>query len=504
MALDNVDSAVSPLTPITETDPDFQRRWWILAVLAVAQLMVILDASVINIALPSAQRALHFSNDNRQWVISGYALAFGSLLLVGGRIGDLFGRKRTFITGAVGFAIASVVGGSAHSFAVLVSARVVQGVFAALLAPAALSILSTTFIEAKERGRAFGIWGTITGAGGAVGLLIGGLLTQELSWRWTMFINAPMAVIAGIGAVILLHSHEHSARPKIDWPGTVTASAGLFALVYGFSLAETHGWSSSTTLAFLAAGVILLAAFVFIQTRVKHPLLPLRIVLERNRGGAFLSLAVVGSAIFAVFLFLVYYLQQILGFSPIKCGLATMPMAFGLIAAAGITTSLLLPRIGPRPLVAPGMLIAAAGMALLTRLGVHSTYVGGVLPGLVIAGFGLGVVLAPTLNIATAGIETEDSGVASALANTMQQVGGSMGIALLGTLGASAATSYLVGKAPTPNNLAVAAVHSYTTAWAWAAGILAAGAVATFFLMRGEAPYLEPGFEAEEALVPAL
>jgi EmrB/QacA subfamily drug resistance transporter len=475
-----------------------------LAVLGIAQLMVILDASVVNIALPSAQRALHFSNDNRQWIISGYALAFGSLLLVGGRIGDLFGRKRTFVTGAVGFAIASVVGGSAHSFTVLVAARVVQGVFAALLAPSALSLLSTTFTDAKERGRAFGIWGTITGAGGAVGLLIGGLLTQELSWRWTMFINAPMAAVAGSGALVLLHSHRHSVRPRIDWPGTITASSGLFALVYGFSLAETHGWSSSTTLAFLAAGAILLTAFVFIQTQVKHPLLPLRIVLERNRGGAFLSLAVVGSAIFAVFLFLVYYLQQILGFSPIKCGLATMPVAFGLIAAAAITTSLLLPRTGPRPLVAPGMLIAAAGMALLTQLGVHSSYVDDVLPALLIVGFGLGTVLAPTLNIATAGIEPGDSGVASAFANTMQQVGGSLGIALLGTLGASAASSYLVGKAPTPENLAMAAVHSYTTSWAWAAGILAAGAVATFLLMRGEAPHLQPGFETEEAFIPPL
>jgi EmrB/QacA subfamily drug resistance transporter len=501
MALGNEENSIAP---ISETDPDYERRWWILAVLGIAQLMVILDASVVNIALPSAQRALHFSNDNRQWVISGYALAFGSLLLVGGRIGDLFGRKRTFVTGAVGFAIASIVGGSAHSFLVLVSARVVQGIFAALLAPAALSILSTTFTDAKERGRAFGIWGTIAGAGGAVGLLIGGLLTQELSWRWTMYINAPLAVLAAIGAMALLHSHVHTVRPRIDWPGTVTASSGLFALVFGFSRAETHGWSSSATLAFIAAGVILLSAFVFIQRRSTHPLLHLRVVLDRNRGGAFLSLAVVGSAIFAVFLFLVYYLQQILGYSPIKCGLATMPMAFGLIAAAGITTSLLLPRVGPRPLVVPGMLISAVGMALLTRLGVHSSYVGGVLPGLVITGFGLGTVLAPTLNIATAGIEEGDSGVASALANTMQQVGGSLGIALLGTLGASAATSYLMGKEATPHNLAEASVKSYTTGFAWGAGILAAGAVATFFLMRGEAPHLQPGFEAEEIFIPLL
>jgi len=501
MTLGNDESSI---TSIAETDPNYERRWWILAVLGIAQLMVILDASVVNIALPSAQRALHFSNDNRQWVISGYALAFGSLLLAGGRIGDLFGRKRIFITGAVGFAIASIVGGSAHNFLVLVTARVVQGIFAALLAPAALSILSTTFTDAKERGRAFGIWGTIAGAGGAVGLLIGGFLTQELSWRWTMYINAPLAVLAAIGAVAFLHTHVHSVRPRIDWPGTVTASSGLFALVFGFSRAETRGWSSSTTLAFIAAGVILLITFVIVQRRSTHPLLQLRVVLDRNRGGAFLSLAVVGSAIFAVFLFLVYYLQQILGYSPIKCGLATMPMAFGLIAAAGITTSLLLPRVGPRPLVVPGMLISAVGMALLTRLGVHSSYAGGVLPGLVIAGFGLGTVLAPTLNIATAGIETGDSGVASALANTMQQVGGSLGIALLGTLGASAATSYLLGKEATPHNLAEASVKSYTTGFAWGAGILAAGAVATFFLMRGEAPHLQPGFEAEETFIPLL
>ena len=490
-------TAVQPIDQVDESQAGSRLKWWILAVLGIGQLMVVLDATVVNIALPSAQSALHFSNDNRQWVITGYALAFGSLLLVGGRIGDLFGRKWTFITGALGFAAASAVGGSAHSFAVLVTARVAQGVFAALLAPAALSLLSTIFTEAKERGKAFGIWGGIAGAGGAFGDLIGGVLTQELSWRWTMFINLPMAIAAAVGAIALLDSHEEMERPTIDWPGTVTVSAGLFALAYGFSHAQTHGWSNSVTVGAIAVGLVLLAGFSFIQTRSSHPLLPLRIVLERNRGGAFLALFISGAAIFAVFLFLTYYLQQILGYSPIKTGLAFMPMAAGLVALAGIGTSVLLPRIGPRLLVAPGLLVSAVGLVWLTRLGVGSSYLDLILPAQLVIGIGLGMVLPPALNMATAGIEPEDSGVASALANTMQQVGGSIGIALLSTLAASATTAFLVGKHASPLNLAAAATRGYDIAFWWAAGILAAGAVATFFLFGGEAPATKPGLENE-------
>ena len=314
----------------------------------IAQLMVVLDVTVVNIALPSAQKALGFSNDNRQWIITAYALAFGSLLLVGGRIGDLFGRKRMFIAGAIGFAIASAIGGAAPSFEVLVAARALQGAFAALLAPAALSLLTTTFTDPAERGRAFAVWGAIGGGSGAFGLLLGGLLTQSLSWRFTLFVNLIFAVPAALGALALLRSRESTARPRIDVPGTVTATGGLFALVYGFAHAQTHGWGSSTTVAFLVAGVLVLAAFVVIQMRSEHPLLPLRIVLDRNRGGSFLALGALGAGMFGVFLFLTFYLQQTLGYSPLKTGVAFLPLTGALVITAGLSTRML-PRIGARP-----------------------------------------------------------------------------------------------------------------------------------------------------------
>src|SRR4030088_3204287 len=273
-------------------DGDQRRRWWILAVLGIAQLMVVLDASVVNIALPSAQKALHFSNDNRQWIVTAYALAFGSLLLVGGRISDLFGRKRTFVGGAIGFAVASALGGAAQSFDVLVAARALQGVFAALLAPAALSLVTTTFTDSDERGKAFAVWGAIGGGAGALGLLLGGVLTQSLSWRWTMFVNLGFAVPAALGAFALLRSKSNAVNPQIHIPDAITACGRLFSLVYGLAQAQTHGCGSSTTVDFLAAGVLLLAVFVAIQARSEHPLLPLSIVLERNRGGSFLALGV--------------------------------------------------------------------------------------------------------------------------------------------------------------------------------------------------------------------
>ena len=285
------------------------RRWWILAILGVAQLMVVLDATIVNIALPSAQEALGFSDDSRQWIVTAYALAFGALLLIGGRLGDLFGRKRTLVAGLVGFAAASAIGGAADSFGVLVAARSAQGAFSALLAPAALSLLTTTFSDPRERGRAFGIYGAIAGGGGAIGLLLGGVLTEHMSWRWTLYVNLLFAIPAALGALALLARQARDARPHIDVPGTLTATGGLFALVYGFAQAETHGWGSATTLGFLAGGVALLAAFVAIERRAAHPLLPLRVVLDRNRGGAYLATGIAGAGMFGVFLFLTYYLQ---------------------------------------------------------------------------------------------------------------------------------------------------------------------------------------------------
>jgi EmrB/QacA subfamily drug resistance transporter len=477
---------------------EHDRRWLILAVLSVAQLMVVLDATVVNIALPSAQRALHFSDSSRQWVVTAYTLSFGSLLLLGGRLADLFGRKRTLIIGLAGFAVASAVGGTAQSFTPLIAARAVQGIFAALLAPAALSLLTTTFTDPKERGKAFGVFGAVAGTGAGIGLLLGGALTQYLSWRWCLYVNLIFAAVAATGALLLLARHARSGKPRLDMPGTLTASAGLFALVYGFSEADRNGWSASSTLGFLAAGVALLAVFVVIERRVAHPLLPLRIVLDRNRGGSFVAIFIAVFGMFGVFVFLTYYLQQTLGYSPLKSGLAYLPMIGAIVATSTTASTVLLPRVGARLLVVPGMLIAAAGMVVLAQLGVHSTYATHILPGLIPLGVGLGLITAPAMNTATGGVDPGDAGVASATVNAAQQVGGSLGTALLNTLATTATTSFLAGKAASPAIAAEAAVHGYTTAFWWAAATFAAGAVLCGLLLR-RSPALEPAVQLAPA-----
>jgi EmrB/QacA subfamily drug resistance transporter len=495
-----IDAAAVPDRPrgaVAAPDRGHARRWWVLAVLGIAQLMIVLDATIVNIALPSAQQALHFSDANRQWVVTAYALAFGSLLLLGGRIGDLFGPKRVFIAGTIGFAAASALGGAAQSFAVLVAARGLQGLFAALMAPAALSLVSTTFTDPRERGTAFGIWGGIAGGAGALGLLLGGVLTESLSWRFTLFINLVFAIPAAIGAVVLLRRDQRSSGSRIDIPGTVTATAGLFALVYGFAHAESHGWGSAATIGFLVGGVVLLAGFVATQLRAAHPLLPLRVVLHRNRGGSLLTLGLLGVGVFSVFLFLTYYLQQIKGYSPIMSGLAYLPLTVVLVVSAGVANTRLLPRTGPRPLMAVGMMLSAVSFALFAGLDVHSSYVAGVLPGLLIAGFGLGLVFAPATDIAVRGVDASDAGVASAMVNAAQQVGGSLGIALLSTLSASAAHHYLATRQPNSTVVADAAVHGYATAYWWAAVVFAAGAAIAALLLRLPAKH-----ETDSELVP--
>jgi len=469
------------------------RRWWILAILGIAQLMVVLDATIVNIALPSAQEALGFSDDSRQWIVTAYALAFGALLLIGGRLGDLFGRKRIFVAGLLGFAAASAIGGAAQSFGVLVGARAAQGAFGALLAPAALSLLTTTFTDPDERGKAFGIYGAIAGGGGAVGLLLGGVLTEYLSWRWCLYVNLAFAIPAAAAALALLHDAARAGRAHIDVPGTLTATGGLFALVYGFAQAETHGWGTASTLGFLAGGVALLAAFVAIERGAANPLLPLRVVLDRNRGGSYLATGIAGAGMFGVFLFLTYYLQQTLGYSPIQTGFAFLPMLGALVLTATMSTAMLLPRVGPRPLVSLGMLLAASGMALLAQLAVDSTYAAHVLPGLLVTGAGLGLVMAPAMSTATLGVDERDAGVASASVNTMQQIGGSLGTTLLSTLSASAVSSYTAGKPASAEAAAHAAVHGYTTAFWWAAAIFAAGALVSALLLRSGASQIEPG-----------
>jgi len=473
-----------------------ERRWMILAFLGLAQLMVVLDATIVNIALPSAQADLGFADDSRQWIITAYALAFGSLLLLGGRLSDYFGRKRVLIAGLLGFAGASALGGIAPGFEVLVGARSLQGAFGALLAPAALSTLTTTFTVPAERARAFGVYGAIAGGGGAVGLLLGGVLTEFLDWRWCMFVNVAFAVPAAFGLHGLLDRDRADRGVRMDIPGAVAATAGLFGIVFGFSRAEAEGWSAAVTIGSLAAGVILLAVFFLVERRSAAPLLPPRVLADRNRVGSYLAVGVVGASMFGVFLFLTYYLQQTLEFAPVETGLAFLPMIAFLMAGSVGSSTRLMPRFGPRPLVPTGMLLSAGGMLWLTGVGVDSTYAGAVLPGLCLVGAGFGLVIAPSMASATLGVAPRDAGVASATVNTCQQVGGSVGTALLSTISASAVTAFASDKVPSTELMARAAVHGYTTAFWWSAGILAVGALVTAITLRSGVAKAE----GEEAL----
>ena len=465
------------------TESQDARRWLILAAVALAQLMIVLDVTVVNIALPSAQADLSFGDDSRQWVITAYALAFGSLLLLGGRISDLVGRKQAFVVGLLGFAGASAVGGAAPSFEVLVGARAVQGAFAALLAPAVLSILTTTFTDPAERAKAFGVYGAIGGSGAAVGLLLGGALTQLLDWRWTMYVNLAFAVPAALAAVRLLDGRRPATRPRIDVPGVLLGVSGLFALVYGFANAELHGWDAPRTIVPLAYSATALAAFVLVERRVAHPLLPLAVVRDRNRGAALLAIGITGLTMFATFLFLTYYLQQTLGFSPIQTGLAFLPMVAAVMTTATIASTRLLPRVGPGPLVPAGLALAAVGVAYLTGIDADSSYAGAVLPGIMACGVGFGLIMPPSLATATHGVAPGDAGVASALANTSQQAGGSLGVALLSTVFAGAVSDFAPAVG-TPLAVAQteAAVHGSVVVFWWAVGILAAGVLATALL----------------------
>jgi len=459
------------------------RRWLILVVVAIAQLMVVLDATIVNIALPSAQRALGFPNSDRQWVVTAYALAFGSLLLVGGRLGDMFNRKWVFITGLVGFALASAVGGAAGSFTILVTARALQGVFGALLAPSALGTLVSTFRDPRERGRAFGVFGSVAAGGGGIGLILGGLLTQYLSWRYCLYVNLVFAAIAVAGALAYIRTGRPAARPRMDWPGTVLACAGLFLIVFGFSHAETSGWTDPLTLGSLILGPVLLAGFAVAEQRSTHPLLPLRVLVDRARGGSYAALFISGIAIFGTFLFLTYYLQLIKGESPLSTGLLFLPMIGCILISSNLASIVLLPRTGPRVLIAAGMLLGTGGMVYLTQVSVTSSYVGGVLPALLILGLGFGMIFAPGINAATTGVRREDSGVASALVNTVQQVGGSIGTSALSTIALTATASYLVAHHASPLAPAIAATHGYTLAFAISAGLLGLGCVLAIVLL---------------------
>jgi EmrB/QacA subfamily drug resistance transporter len=475
-----------PTTATERQEPD-PKRYWSLAVIALAQLMIVLDASVVIVALPSAQHALHISVANRQWVMSSYTLAFGSLLLLGGRIADYLGRRRMFIIGLLGFGAACALGGLAQNAAMLFGARALQGAFAAVMAPAALSLLTVTFTETRERARAFGVYGAIAGGGAAIGLVLGGTLTQLASWRWTLLINVPIAAIAAVAATRVVRESRGQTKGGYDLPGAVTVTAGLFLLVYGFTMAGTHGWGAPLTVALLLGAVVMVGIFTAIELRSTHPLLPLRVVLDRNRGGSYLASLLVGSAMLGTFLFLTYYFQGTLHYSALKTGFAFLPFSGGIIIGAGLA-SRLLPRIGPRALMLTGLTLAAGGLVWFTRLGVDASYLGLVLPAEVMVSLGMGMTFVPMSSTALVGVEPKHAGVASALVNTTQQVGGSLGTALLNTLAATAATTYIATHARTAAVAQAAAVHGYTTAFTVSAVLLASAAVVTGVLVRGSRP----------------
>ena len=471
----------TPDSPPGTGEPD-PKRWLALAVIAIAQLMVVLDASIVTIALPSAQKSLHISTDNRQWMVTAYTLAFGGLLLLGGRIADYAGRKRMFIIGLLGFAGASAPGGAAVNAPMLFGARALQGAMAAMLAPAALSLITVTFTEVKERATAFGVYGAIAGGGAAIGLIMGGVLTQYASWRWCLFVNVPIAVVTAVAALPIVRESRAHGNTSYDIPGTATVTGGLVSLVYGFTLAAQDGWTSSNTLFFLAVAVVLLASFVVIEMKSTNPLLPMRILLDRNRGGSYLSALMVGSGLLGMFLFLTYYFQSVLGYSALKAGFAFLPFSLGIILAAG-AASKLLPRFGPRFMMTGGFTAAALGLLWLSRITPSTSYAAHVLPAELLISLGMGTAFVPMSSTALFRVSPHDAGVASATLNTSQQIGGSLGTALLNTLAASATVTYLATRAHTPANVVAAQVHGYSVGFLVGAGFLAVAALSALFLV---------------------
>ncbi|HEX6754337.1 MAG TPA: MFS transporter [Mycobacteriales bacterium] len=500
----------SSLEPVPVEAPDSPstdpKRWLALLVIGVAQLMIILDASIVNIALPSAQKDLGISDADRQWIVTAYTLAFGGLLLLGGRIADFMGRKRTFVVGLLGFAGASALGGLAANAGLLFAARALQGAFGALLAPAALALITVTFTEGKERARAFGVFGAISGGGAAIGLVLGGILTEYASWRWCLGVNVPIAIATALAAIPIVRESKAGGNTSYDVVGAVLATVGLVGLVYGFTEAAKPdvGWTASSTLGILGASVALLVAFVAWEQRVRNPLLPLRIALDRNRGGSYLVFLLVGAGLFAMFLFLTYYFQATLGYSALRAGFAFLPFSGGIIVSAGIVSQLL-PRVGPKPLMVIGLSIAIVGMFWLTQLEMQGSFLTHVLPSELLISVGMAGVFIPAASTALVGVGSHDAGVASALLNTTQQIGGSLGTALLNTIYASAVTAYVAAHLrPDADPRAVqgeAFLSGYHTAFFWAGILLCLALVAAVVFINAKKDDIpaEPALAAAEA-----
>jgi len=448
--------------------------WVILVLICLAQFMVVLDATIVNVALPSIQKDLGLSEANLQWIVNAYTLVFGGFLLLGGRAGDLLGRKRLFLIGLVIFTTASLLNGLASSSGQLIGFRALQGLGAALISPAALSIISTTFAEGKERARALGVWAAIAIGGSAFGLVLGGWLTQSFSWPWIFFVNVPVGVFAFLATFRLVpESKDEHAHQGYDVAGAVTVTGGLMTLVYAIVKAETAGWGSTTTIALFVAALALLTSFVVIEMRSKEPLVRLSIFKTRSLTTANLTMFLVGSGMFAMFFFITLYLQRVLVYHPLKAGLSVLPFTAGIMVSAGLASNLA-PRLGVRPVAAVGMVLTAIGMLLFARMPVGGSYVTDVLPGMIVASLGMGAVFMPITLVATTGLKDEDQGLASGLFNTSQQIGGALGLAILATVAA--------GR--THGSSKAALVHGFHYAFAGASVFVVAALVLMLALLR--------------------
>jgi len=496
---------------VSDLDP---KRWIALIVIGIAQLMVVLDATIVNIALPQAATALHISDANRQWIVTAYALPFGALLLLGGRIGDYLGRKKILMIALGGFALASALGGIAQNFPMLAGARALQGVFAAMLAPSTLSMLTVTFRDPKERAKAFAVFGAIAGGGAAVGLVLGGLLTEYATWRWCLLVNIPISVVAIIGTSIYLHESSTARQGKYDVLGALLGTIGLGMLVWGFNQAASHTWSSPSTWGWLIAAVVLLVLFVILESRNPHAILPMRILQDRNRAGSFLVGLLVGTGLFAVFLFLTFFLQGVKLWTPVQSGVAFLPFSAGVIIGAGVGSQLVL-KIGAKIVVPAGLVMGVIGLLLLTQISPTTSYAAVVLPAILLISIGMGFIFMSTTNVALHGVDAADSGVASAMVNTTQQIGGSLGTALLSTFAVSSTVAYISGHvndaavgaavalsksnpaafaqaatvpgSPASKALAIinlGSTHGYHVAFVWAAVFFAVATVASLLLIN--------------------
>lgn len=453
-----------------------------LLVIAFAQLMVVLDTTIVNVALPSVQHALHFNATDLEWVINGYSLAFGGLLLLGGRTGDLFGRRRVFIAGVLLFGAGSFGGGLATTSIWLIAARIIQGAGAAIVAPTALSLIADAFEEGAARTRALGVYAGAAGSGGAVGLVLGGLIANYLSWRWVLFVNVPIALVLAVVAPRVLPASDRRAG-HLDLPGALTVTGGMTLLVYGFNHAADHGWSDSITIASLGLGVALVASFLLIELRSSQPLMPLRIFVNGNRAGAYALRMVAGSMSLAVLFFLGQIVQNGLGYSPLKAGFAFLPLGAGVVITAQVT-SRVIGRTGPRLPIALGAMIVALGLLWLSQLPSHPTYVANILGRLTLLSIGFGLIFFPTTMVAVSGASRRESGLASAVLNVSQQLGGSIGLAVLGTVAANVTKSNLAGIRPTPVAISHAMTVGFTSAFEIGVLIALAGAVIALLVIR--------------------